>query len=101
MSDETTPPPLKLKARLRPEGESPATPSPAEQVPAQPANTEAAAPTLRLKPRLDAATRRSIARPVLRHRMFTNFTADSEGMDTDKIVQRLLEAVAEPGEKDY
>jgi MoxR-like ATPase len=44
---------------------------------------------------------RSIARPVLRHRMFTNFTADSEGMDTDKIVQRLLEAVAEPGEKDY
>jgi MoxR-like ATPase len=44
---------------------------------------------------------RSIARPVLRHRMFTNFTADSEGMDTDKIVQRLLETVAEPGEKDY
>ena len=44
---------------------------------------------------------RSIARPVLRHRMFTNFTADSEGMDTDKIVQKLLEAVPEPGEKDY
>ena len=44
---------------------------------------------------------RAIARPVLRHRMFTNFTADSEGMDTDKIVQKLLEAVPEPGEKDY
>ena len=44
---------------------------------------------------------RSIARPVLRHRMFTNFTADSEGMDTDKIVEKLLEAVPEPGEKDY
>ncbi|HEY3897370.1 MAG TPA: AAA family ATPase [Chthoniobacter sp.] len=44
---------------------------------------------------------RSVARPVLRHRMFTNFTADSEGMDTDKIVQKLLEAVPEPGEKDY
>jgi len=43
----------------------------------------------------------SVARPVLRHRMFTNFTADSEGMDTDKIVQKLLEAVPEPGEKDY
>ncbi|MDB6152533.1 MAG: family ATPase, partial [Chthoniobacteraceae bacterium] len=44
---------------------------------------------------------RAIARPVLRHRMFTNFTADSEGMDTDKIVKKLLEAVEEPGEKDY
>ena len=44
---------------------------------------------------------RASARPILRHRMFTNFTADSEGMDTDKIVQRLIEAVPEPGEKDY
>lgn len=44
---------------------------------------------------------RSVARPVLRHRMFTNFTADSEGMDTDKIVQLLLKAVDEPSEKDY
>ncbi|SRR5579862_694490 len=44
---------------------------------------------------------RSIARPVLRHRIFTNFAADSEGVDADKIVQKLLEAVPEPGEKDY
>jgi MoxR-like ATPase len=44
---------------------------------------------------------RAAARPVLRHRMFTNFTADSEGMDTDKIVQKLLEAVPEPDERDY
>ena len=44
---------------------------------------------------------RSVARPVMRHRMFTNFTADSEGMDTDKIVAWLLESVPEPGEKDY
>jgi MoxR-like ATPase len=44
---------------------------------------------------------RAAARPILRHRMFTNFTADSEGMDTDKIVQKLLETIAEPGEKDY
>ncbi|TSA36998.1 MAG: FHA domain-containing protein [Verrucomicrobiaceae bacterium] len=44
---------------------------------------------------------RSVARPVLRHRMFTNFTADSEGMDTDKIVQRLVKEVEEPSEKDY
>ena len=44
---------------------------------------------------------RASARPVLRHRMFTNFTADSEGVNTDKIVQKLIEAVPEPGEKDY
>ena len=44
---------------------------------------------------------RAAARPVLRHRMFTNFTADSEGINTDKIVQKLLETVPEPGEKDY
>ena len=44
---------------------------------------------------------RQAARSVLRHRMFTNFTADSEGMDTDKIVQKLLEVIPEPGEKDY
>ena len=44
---------------------------------------------------------RSVARPVLRHRIFTNFSADSEGVDSDKIVQKLLETVPEPGEKDY
>jgi MoxR-like ATPase len=44
---------------------------------------------------------RSVASPVLRHRMFTNFTADSEGMDTDKIVAKLLAAVPEPSDKDY
>jgi MoxR-like ATPase len=44
---------------------------------------------------------RSVARPVLRHRIFTNFTADSEGMDTDKIVNKLLEVVPEPSASDY
>ncbi len=44
---------------------------------------------------------RAAARPVLRHRMFTNFTADSEGVNTDKIVQMLIDAVPEPGAKDY
>ena len=44
---------------------------------------------------------RAAASPVLRHRMFTNFTADSEGMDTDKIVKKLLDAVPEPDERDY
>jgi MoxR-like ATPase len=44
---------------------------------------------------------RSVARASLRHRIFTNFAADSEGMDADKIVKQLLLAVEEPGEKDY
>ncbi|MCG3147333.1 MAG: hypothetical protein PCFJNLEI_00772 [Verrucomicrobiae bacterium] len=44
---------------------------------------------------------RTAARAVLRHRMFTNFTADSEGMDTDKIVQKLVATISEPGENDY
>jgi hypothetical protein len=33
--------------------------------------------------------------------MFTNFTADSEGMDTDKIGNKLLEAVPEPDASGY
>ena len=44
---------------------------------------------------------RAAARPVLRHRIVTNFTADSEGVDADQIVQKVLEVVPQPGEKDY
>jgi MoxR-like ATPase len=44
---------------------------------------------------------RAVSRPVLRHRIFTNFTADSEGVDTNKIVQKLLETIPEPNENDY
>ncbi|MHC4202086.1 MAG: AAA family ATPase, partial [Planctomycetota bacterium] len=41
------------------------------------------------------------ALPVLRHRLFTNFTADSEGVATSQIVERLLAEVAEPAESEY
>ena len=44
---------------------------------------------------------RSLALPVLRHRIFTNFTADSEGITPDDLVRRLLEAVPEPAVADY
>lgn len=44
---------------------------------------------------------RLAALPVLRHRMFTNFAADSEGVDVDGIIQKVLKEVQEPGEKDY
>ena len=37
-----------------------------------------------------------IALPVLRHRVATNFQAQAEGMDTDAIVQRLLEDIQPP-----
>ena len=44
---------------------------------------------------------KALALPVLRHRIFTNFTADSEGIGPDDLVKQLLTAVPEPSEKDY
>ena len=44
---------------------------------------------------------RDAALPVLRHRMFTNFAADSEGVDVDQIITVVLKEIQEPGEKDY
>ena len=35
----------------------------------------------------------AVARPVLRHRIVTNFNADAEGMTVDRIVDRLLEII--------
>jgi MoxR-like ATPase len=39
---------------------------------------------------------RAMAFPVLRHRIFTNFNADAEGIDVEQVVERILEAVPEP-----
>jgi MoxR-like ATPase len=39
---------------------------------------------------------RAMVRPVLRHRIFTNFNADAEGVDADQIIDKLLQAVPEP-----
>jgi MoxR-like ATPase len=39
---------------------------------------------------------RALAFPVLRHRIFTNFNADAEGIDVDQIIEKLLETVPEP-----
>jgi MoxR-like ATPase len=44
---------------------------------------------------------KALALPALRHRIFTNFTADSEGVSVDDIIRKLLIIVPEPGEKDY
>jgi len=35
----------------------------------------------------------AVAKPVLRHRIVTNFNADAEGVTTDRIVERLLEII--------
>jgi MoxR-like ATPase len=39
---------------------------------------------------------RALAHPVLRHRVLTNFHAQSEGINSDTLVDRLLEKVAVP-----
>jgi len=39
---------------------------------------------------------RAVALPVLRHRILLNFQAEADGIDTDQIVARLLEAVPGP-----
>ena len=36
---------------------------------------------------------RAVAHPVLRHRLVTNFNAESEGIDRDYIIQRLLKSI--------
>ncbi len=35
-----------------------------------------------------------VAKPVLRHRLITNFNAEAEGITTDRIIERLLEHVS-------
>ncbi len=44
---------------------------------------------------------REMAKPALRHRIFTNFNADAEGIDTDQIIERLLKTIPEPQEEHY
>ena len=36
---------------------------------------------------------RAVAKPVLRHRIVTNFNADAEGFDNDKIIDALLDVI--------
>ena len=43
-----------------------------------------------------AARLTALAHPVLRHRIITNFHAQSEGVTTDQITDRLLETVPMP-----
>jgi MoxR-like ATPase len=38
----------------------------------------------------------ALAKPILRHRVMTNFYAESERVTTDTIIERLIEAVPVP-----
>jgi MoxR-like ATPase len=38
---------------------------------------------------------RAVAKPVLRHRIVTNFNADAEGFSSDAIIEKLLEIIPE------
>jgi MoxR-like ATPase len=42
---------------------------------------------------------RHVARPVLRHRIVTTFHAEAEGIDSDAVIDHLMEAIAAPQEK--
>ena len=44
---------------------------------------------------------RGVALPVLRHRIFTNFNADAEGIKPEDVIRRLMETVAEPAAASY
>jgi MoxR-like ATPase len=39
----------------------------------------------------------ALAHPVMRHRILTNFHAESENVKPDDIITRLLETVPKPG----
>ena len=39
---------------------------------------------------------RYVARPVMRHRLATNFRAESDGVTTDHVIEKLLEVVSVP-----
>jgi len=44
---------------------------------------------------------RAAAIPVMRHRIFTNFNADSEGVNTSDLIGRLIGIVEQPADRNY
>jgi MoxR-like ATPase len=43
---------------------------------------------------------KSVAHPVLRHRIITNYSAEAEGITSDVVVDRLLSTIPDRGEQD-
>jgi MoxR-like ATPase len=50
---------------------------------------------LRGNPQATTEDVRAVTRAVLRHRIYTNFTAQAEGVDADGMIDRLLEVIEE------
>ncbi len=44
---------------------------------------------------------RAVIQPVMRHRIFTNFNADAEGIKPEDLIEMLLKTVPESSVKDY
>ncbi|NDC64631.1 MAG: AAA family ATPase, partial [Planctomycetia bacterium] len=38
---------------------------------------------------------RAVAKPVLRHRLVASFTAESEGVTTDRVIEGILQSLPE------
>ena len=57
--------------------------------------------TLEGRPLVTTDDVRAVAHPVLRHRVITNFNAESTGITPDKVIDRLLDEVPErrPGDE--
>ncbi len=55
-----------------------------------------------LKGRKHVATEdiRALAQPVLRHRIMTNYAAEAEGYDADRLIEHILEADPRRGDED-
>lgn len=49
---------------------------------------------------VDVSDIRAVALPVLRHRVITNFAAESEGITSDDVIRRLLQELPESSEGD-
>jgi MoxR-like ATPase len=52
------------------------------------------------RPNVSIADVKAVAVPVLRHRLFTNFAADAEGVSAEKIVAELVARLKEPTAKE-
>jgi MoxR-like ATPase len=50
------------------------------------------------RPAVDVDDIRAVALPVLRHRVITNFSAESEGVSSDDVIRRLLAELPEAGD---
>jgi MoxR-like ATPase len=44
---------------------------------------------------------RAVAHPVLRHRIMTNFNADSQSVTVEDVITKLLQSIPEPSEDAY